>query len=76
MIARFEKIQEWLTAPKAGMVAARGVLEIIVKDAGLSVAKSNLYQGQASQHRRILLFYDHPRSPLGISVVYYPVANF
>ena len=58
------------------MVAASCVLEVIVKDAGLSVAKSNLYQGQASQHRRILLFYDHPRPPLGISVVYNPVADF
>ncbi len=36
---------EVLAPSEAGMVAAGGVLEVIVEDAGLSVAKGDLYQG-------------------------------
>ncbi len=41
----FKKRQEVLASSEAGMVAAGGVLEVIVEDAGLSVTKSDLYQG-------------------------------
>jgi hypothetical protein len=39
------KRQEVSAPPEAGVVTAGGVLEVIVEDAGLSVAKSDLYQG-------------------------------
>jgi hypothetical protein len=45
LIKRFLNDGQDSAAPKTGMVAAGGVLEVIVEDAGLSVAKSDLYQG-------------------------------
>ena len=39
------KRQEDLAPSEAGVVAAGGVLEVVVEDAGLSVAKGDLYQG-------------------------------
>jgi hypothetical protein len=45
MNSDFKKRQEVLAPSEAGVVAAGGVLEIIVEDARLSVTKSDLYQG-------------------------------
>jgi len=45
LIERLLKDGRDSAAPKAGMVATGGVLEVVVEDAGLSVAKSDLYQG-------------------------------
>ncbi len=64
-----------LATPKAGMVAAGIVLEVIIEDAGLSVAKGDLYQRKASQYRRILFLHHHPRSPFGVFGVNDPVSD-
>jgi hypothetical protein len=45
LIKRFLNDGQDSAAPKAGMVAAGSVLEVIVEDAGLSVAKGDFYQG-------------------------------
>ena len=71
-----EKRQEGLAPSEAGVVAAGGVLEVIVEDAGLSVAKSDLYQGYSSYHRGILFFHYHPPSPLGVFGVDNPIPHF
>ena len=57
------------------MVAAGGVLEVIVKDPGLTVAKSDFNVGRTPLNGGIPLLDDEPRSPLGISTVNHPISD-
>jgi hypothetical protein len=43
MNERFKKLPEDLAAPKTGMIATGGVLEVIIENASLSVSKSDFY---------------------------------
>jgi hypothetical protein len=63
-------------APKAGVIAAGTVPEVVVEDAGLAVPKGDFYEGQAPHDGRVLFLHNHPRPPLGIPVVYDPVSYF
>lgn len=71
-----EKRQEGLAPSEAGVVAAGGVLEVIVEDARLAVSKGDFYKGGPPQHEGVLLFHHHPISPFWISAVNDPIPNF
>ena len=45
MIEGQKRTRRGLAPPKAGMVAAGGILEVIVEDASLSIAEGDLYKG-------------------------------
>jgi len=66
---RFALRRMALTAAEAGVVTAGGVLEIVIKDAGLAVTKSNFNVGRSSLNYGVSLFYDQPNSPFGETLV-------
>jgi hypothetical protein len=57
------------------MVTTGGVLEVIIEDPGLAIAKGDFNVGRTSLHGRIPLLDNHPRSPLGISTVNNPISD-
>jgi hypothetical protein len=60
----------------SGVIAAGSVLEIIIKDPGLTVAKGDFHVGRPPLNGGIPLLNDQSRPPLGISAVNHPIPNF
>ena len=58
------------------MVAAGGIFEVVIKDAGLPVTESDLYVGGPSQDSGVPLLHHYAGSPLRIAMVDHPITHF
>ena len=58
------------------MVAAGGIFEVVIKDAGLPVTESDLYVGGPSQDSGVPLLHHYAGPPLRITVVEDPITDF
>jgi hypothetical protein len=57
------------------VVAASGILKIIIEDPGLTVAEGDFHVGRTPLDGGISLLDDQSRSPLGISVMNNPISD-
>ena len=64
-----------LATPESGVIATGGVFEIIIEDAHLAIAKYNLYVRRPPLNNGVLLLHHQTRTPLGITVMFDPIAD-
>jgi hypothetical protein len=57
------------------MVTTGGVLEVIIEDPGLAIAKGDFNVGRTPLNGGIPFLDNQPRSPLGISAVNNPISD-